>query len=104
MKKSYKKFFLIKIKSYICLLFNTKKNIMNKNLGKLIASGLDFDLFWSITVDCYGLQVRGWYSKKMENYVLARGFEKYDLYYSDNPNEFEYKKDDCRLLLTIKPK
>lgn len=75
---------------------------MNKNLGTLIALGLDFNLFWTLTVDEYALQVRGYYSKKLENYILSKGFEKYDWIYADNPTHHEYKKDGCRILLTKK--
>jgi len=76
---------------------------MNKNLGNLIALGLDFDLFWNLNVDCYGLHVRGWYSKKLENYVISKGFEKYDGMYTDNPKEHEFKNvDGCRILLSKK--
>ena len=73
---------------------------MNTNVGNLIAFALDFNLFWTLTVDDYGFQVRGWYSKKLENYVLSKGFEKYDLLYADNPTEHEYKKGTARILLT----
>jgi hypothetical protein len=76
---------------------------MNKNLGKLIALGLDYELFWSVSVDEYSLQVRGMYSKRLENYVLSRGFEKYDWIYADNPKEYEFKNvDGCRILLSKK--
>jgi len=73
---------------------------MNKNLGNLIALGLDYELFWYIEITEYKINMRGYYSKKLENYILSKGFEKYDWLYADNPKECEYQKDGCRILLS----
>jgi hypothetical protein len=73
---------------------------MNKKLGTLVAQGLDLNLFWYITITDYQLQLRGDYSRKLVNYILSKGFEKYDYIYEDNDKEFEYTNGECRILLS----
>ena len=79
---------------------------MNKNLGLLIANGLDLTLFWSMTISNYEVSLMGTYSKKTENYLIAKGFERYFYcYQEDNKELTEYKHaDGIRIVLTTKTK
>jgi len=73
---------------------------MNEKLGEYIALGLDISKFWMLEITEYKINLRGAYSQRLVNYVLAQGFEKYDWLYAENPKEFEYKKGSCRILLS----
>lgn len=75
---------------------------MNKNLGALISLGLDLDLFFNASIGEYDMRIIGHYSKRLENYVLSKGFVLDDYLYGDNPKNFEYKKDNCRIVLMKK--
>jgi hypothetical protein len=75
---------------------------MNKKLGEFFELGLDLGLFWQLEITEYKINMRASYSKRIENYVISKGFEQYDWIYADNPKEFEYKKGNCRILLSKK--
>jgi hypothetical protein len=75
---------------------------MNKNLGLLISLGLELDLFFSLSIGEYDVRLMGFYSKKLENYILSKGFIMYDYLYSDNPNYIEFNKDGCAIILVKK--
>jgi len=73
---------------------------MNKNLGTLIALGLDLEKFWRMDISRWEIQLRANYTEEIHAYVLLKGFEQYDYVYADNPNEFEFKNGDCRIILS----
>jgi hypothetical protein len=73
---------------------------MNEKLGEYIALGLDTNRFWHLDISEYNINVRGIYTTALKNYVISMGFEKYDWLYGENPLEFEYKKGNCRILLS----
>ena len=73
---------------------------MNEKLGEYFALGLDISKFWMLEITEYKVYVRGAYSKRLENYVILMGFEQYDWLYAENPKEFEFKKGNCRILLS----
>ena len=73
---------------------------MNEKLGEYIALGLDIKKFWMLEITEYKINLRGAYSKRLENYVISEGFEQYDWLYAENPKEYEYKKGNCRILLS----
>lgn len=75
---------------------------MNKKLGEFFELGLDLDLFWYLDISEYTINLRGKWAKRLENYVISKGFEQYDWIYADNPNELEFKKGNCRILLSKK--
>ena len=75
---------------------------MNKNLGTLIALGLDLEKFWRMDISLWEIQLRADYTEEIHAYVLLKGFEQYDWCYADNPKMFEFKKDNCRILLDKK--
>ena len=75
---------------------------MNKNLGLLISLGLELDLFFSLSIGEYDVRLIGDYSKKLENYVLSKGFVKYDYLYADNPKYIEFNKDGSAIILVKK--
>ncbi len=75
---------------------------MNKKLGEFIELGLDLELFWNFAITVYSIELRGRWSKRLQNYVISKGFEQYDWIYPDNPNEYEFKKGNCRILLSKK--
>jgi hypothetical protein len=72
---------------------------MNKNLGLLIAQGLDLDLFWHIALKENELTLYGDNTPKTKKYLLSKGFEKYDYLYSDDPKRAEFIKDKIRVVL-----
>ena len=73
---------------------------MNQKFGEFITLGLDLELFWQLEITEYKINMRGTYAKRLENYVISKGFEKYDWLYAENPNEYEYKNGNCRILLS----
>lgn len=73
---------------------------MNQKFGEFITLGLDLELFWQLEITEYKINMRGAYAKRLENYVISKGFEKYDWLYAENPNEYEYKNGNCRILLS----
>jgi hypothetical protein len=75
---------------------------MNKNLGFLISLGLDLDLFYSINIGEYDIRLIGDYSRKLNTYLLSKEFDIEDYLYADKPKNFEYKKNNCRILLIKK--
>lgn len=79
---------------------------MNKNLGLLIANGLDLTLFWSMTISNYEVSLMGTYFKKTENYLIAKGFErKFHTYKEDDKIYKHYQSTDgIRVILTTNTK
>jgi hypothetical protein len=73
---------------------------MNEQLGNLITVGLDYNLFWHLEVTEYNINIQGYYTKRLENYVISKGFKKYDYLYADRPDLHEYTNGNCRILLT----
>ena len=73
---------------------------MNKNLGTLIALGLDLEKFWRMDISLWEIQLRAYYTEELHAYVLLKGFEEYDYIYANNPNQFEFKIDNCKILLS----
>jgi hypothetical protein len=74
---------------------------LNEKLGKLIALGLNLDLFWNLSISCYDISLMGYYSEKTKSHLLEKGFVKYDDLYHDDDTLLEYKKDGCRIVLNI---
>lgn len=79
---------------------------MKKNLGLLIASGLDLNLLWSITISDYDISAMGYYSKKTENYLIANGFERKFHTYKEDDKDYKHFQhpDGIRIILTGKVK
>lgn len=74
---------------------------LNEKLGKLIALGLDLDLFWNLSITCYDMSLMGYCSEKTESHLLEKGFVKYDHLYHDDDTLLEYKNGDCRIVLNV---
>jgi hypothetical protein len=74
-------------------------NKLNNNLGALISLGLDLDLFFSMNITDYDFSLIGFYTVKVEDHLISKGFTQGNYIYNDNPEWVEYKKDDCRIAL-----
>lgn len=75
---------------------------MNKNLGLLIAQGLDLDLFWNIRIGSDEVLLCGDNTAKIKKYLLLKGFEKFDYLYPNDKTKAEFKKDNIRVALLPK--
>lgn len=69
-----------------------------EKLELLISENLDLELFYSISISC-SIRIQGHYSEETENYLIKRGFEKYDLLYAEDDKMIEYKKNQIDILL-----
>ena len=75
---------------------------MNKNLGLLIAQGLDLDLFWNSRIGFDEVILYGDNTAKIKKYLLSKGFEKFDYLYANDKTKSEFKKDNIRVALLPK--
>jgi len=64
---------------------------MNKQLGLLVALNLDMDLFFSVSITNNDIRILGDYTQDTRDYLLLKGFEKFDYLYADNDLMLEYK-------------
>lgn len=75
---------------------------MNKNLGLLIAQGLDLDLFWNVAFSIHEITLYGDNIAKIQKHLLLKGFEKFDYLYPNDKTRAEFKKDKIRVALMPK--
>lgn len=75
---------------------------MNKNLGLLIAHGLDLDLFWNVSFSIHEITLYGDNTAKIQKQLLLKGFEKFDYLYPNDKTKSEFKKDNIRVALMPK--
>jgi hypothetical protein len=74
---------------------------MNKNLGILIGLGLDLNLFYSMSISEYEISLQADRSVKLENYLVSKGFVKWDYLYSDVDSHSEYKFEGLKVRVTL---
>lgn len=74
---------------------------MNKNLGILIGLGLDLNLFYSMSISEYEISLQAHRSIKLENYLVSKGFVKWDYLYSDVDSHSEYKFEGLKVRATL---
>lgn len=75
---------------------------MNKNLGLLIAQGLELDLFWNISIKSDEVTLYGDNTAKIKKHLLSKGFEQFDYLYENDKTKSEFKKDNIRVALLPK--
>ena len=64
---------------------------MNKNLKKLIALGLDLDLFYNLSISKYEVVLQSHNTEDLRNHLVEKGFTKFNyLYTEDNVENSEY--------------
>jgi len=74
---------------------------MNKNLGILIGLGLDLNLFYNMSISEYDISLQAHRSVKLENYLMSKGFVKWDYLYSDVDSHSEYKFEGLTVRVTL---
>lgn len=75
---------------------------MNKNLGLLIAQGLELDLFWNIRISSDEVTLYGDNTVKIKKHLLSKGFEQFDYLYPNDKTKAEFKKYNIRVALLPK--
>lgn len=74
---------------------------MNKNLGILIGLGLDLNLFYSMSISEYEISLQAHRSVKLENYLVSKGFVKWDYLYLGVDSHSEYKFEGLTVRATL---
>lgn len=61
---------------------------------------LHTDYFFCFNVQSNTGRFMGWYSQDLENYLLEKGFYKYDYLYFDDDTHHEYKNGSIQIVLS----
>ena len=67
------------------------ENTINNQFKNLILENLDLDFFFMIGITENEIHLIGWYSKKLEKYILKKSFKKQDsiFFYIFNKNNIQ---------------
>jgi hypothetical protein len=75
--------------------------MLNKQLGNLIAENLNLNFFFNVSIDNYQMHCLGKYTLITEEYLLNQGFIIYDYAHKGNPLFIEFIKGNIKATLAV---